>query len=525
MLDFDLALMAIEPLPQGNWIEKSQTVLEGLGLNVARRRSELLIWGEGRQHGDKHYSDGYSLRRIWLSPGRSALGVLSKRIYLLGNGTEIDSRPERVVLSASSRPDPPRAVEVAKSQWALIGELVEGFQNLTKPIKLTQLDVALEESRQVQIAGSTYCSPPERLNKLYREHGFDRIPNGFTVSLCPLESVSEHIIYEFRARLERAAIQRHLNLAVKRTSSISVSQRLNNLTVSGESVRGGHCVLFVLPNKGQKPEGETLLLFEAMEKVGVPFRRAYANDSLEFSIPDQLPSLVIAAGGMPHRSPTEASGAPVWTVGVDLSHRVRRTTSVLAVTLVNPDGELVGGWMKRQELDETARVETISTLLSSCHMKLTTCESDARIVVLRDGRMFENEDSNLYRNILETDVSLFEYRKRGNPQIVFPKQPNFLPGGSIAATLPGASTMFVTTAAPRDERTLAAVAKITWRREWNGLGLEPTEIGKILAASATAPGLGLHSRHLPAAIYWADGIAGANDDDLRFRGIPTDWVD
>ena len=39
-------------------------------------------------------------------------------------------------------------------------------------------------------------------------------------------------------------------------------------------------------------------------------------------------------------------------------------------------------------------------------------------MVLRDGRLFENENGYLYREALETDVSLFEYRKRGNPQIV-----------------------------------------------------------------------------------------------------------
>ena len=82
--------------------------------------------------------------------------------------------------------------------------------------------------------------------------------------------------------------------------------------------------------------------------------------------------------------------------------------------------------------------------------------------------------------------------------------------------------MFLVTAPPRNERALQAVAKVTWRSGWNGLQLEPSQIASVLTASATAPGLGLHSRHLPAAIYWADGIAGANDHDLRFRGVLAD---
>ena len=73
-------------------------------------------------------------------------------------------------------------------------------------------------------------------------------------------------------------------------------------------------------------------------------------------------------------------------------------------------------------------------------------------------------------------------------------------------------------------RTLPAVTKITWRNDWNGLGLPPSQIASVLTASATAPGLGFQARNLPASIYWADGIAGSSDQDLRFRGVPVDRV-
>jgi hypothetical protein len=135
--------------------------------------------------------------------------------------------------------------------------------------------------------------------------------------------------------------------------------------------------------------------------------------------------------------------------------------------------------------------------------------------------MFENEDSNLYGGILESDVSLFEYRKRGNPQIAWFDRSHSQIREPLAALVPGASTMFVITAPPRDERTLPSVAKVTWRSKWNGLELKPSEIANILTASSAAPGLGLHPRHLPAPIYWADGIAGANEEDLRFVGVPV----
>ena len=148
------------------------------------------------------------------------------------------------------------------------------------------------------------------------------------------------------------------------------------MAASKEKVREGHCVLFILPRKNQTPDYETLALFGAMEGRGIPFRRAYADDPLEYSIPDQLPSLILAAGGLPHRSPTGAAGASIWTLGVDLSHRIGQPTSTLAVTLVNPDGMLVGAWTKKQSRDETVRISTVSTLLEQCQHRLASIEGN-----------------------------------------------------------------------------------------------------------------------------------------------------
>lgn len=46
----------------------------------------------------------------------------------------------------------------------------------------------------------------------------------------------------------------------------------------------------------------------------------------------------------------------------------------------------------------------------------------------------------------------------------------------------------------------------------------PTDVADSLIGLSLAPGLGMHRREKPAPIYWADGIAGVNPDDLRFAG-------
>lgn len=94
----------------------------------------------------------------------------------------------------------------------------------------------------------------------------------------------------------------------------------------------------------------------------------------------------------------------------------------------------------------------------------------------------------------------------------------------FAGKVPGARTMFLVSAPPRLPDQLPNVLKLAWDDDMNGLQLDAASIAELVTASAAAPGLGLHPHHLPAALYWADGIASASDHDLRFRGIPVSQV-
>ena len=266
---------------------------------------------------------------------------------------------------------------------------------------------------------------------------------------------------------------------------------------------------------------KTALLFKQLEEKGVFFRRAYADDPFRFSIPDQFPSLLMAAGGLPHQAITKYKNRKIWTIGIDLSHGINQSFSILALTLVNPFGELVGAWTKRQARDETTHADPLKFLLKCCKDKLNSYVDAGPIVIFRDGRMFENEDANLYRNILETDITILEFRKYGNPQINLIDRPWEFISFPVAAILPEEFTMFIILAPCKNADTLASVKKITWRQQWNGLKLNPDEISTIVTASAASPGLGLQPKHFPAPIYWADGIAKASPENLPFMGVPV----
>ena len=248
-----------------------------------------------------------------------------------------------------------------------------------------------------------------------------------------------------------------------------------------------------------------------------PFRRAYANDPLNFSIPDQFPSLIMAAGGTPHRSSSAGRLNGIWTLGVDLSHRVEARESVLAITLVDPAGRLKGAWKISQSLDETVNEQNLISLLEHCRSRLLELSFTGQILVLRDGRLFENERYETYSDVLKCEVSVVEIRKRHNPQVVDGENRSIR--APWAGIVTKTNTMFISTTPPAPANALANVLKVTWHPTRNRLNLEPSEIAEILISSSAAPGLGQRPHHLPSAIYWADGIAGASDEDLRFRGI------
>jgi len=517
-----LGLVALEPLPQGDWLRQADEVLRSAGIRTKRKGTTLLSWREIRRSKSITYSNGYLISRLWLGPRRWALAVTGKRLYFKDDGSLLDDRPEHLIVSGN-RPTPPDAEKQLVIQRNFATILLNGFgPSSVKPVQLATLDCDLSAARKVWIGQSVRTFPPASLNDVYREIGFDSVPENFTVVVCPLDCVSSVVAEEFARRIERAGNQRHARVMARISNPAEIELRVQALQDSGGSVMRGRCVLFVLPNKDRSPSHDACDLFGSLERAGVPFRRAYSDDPLNYSIPDQLPSLLIAAGGKPHRSLTRMGNQPVWTVGVDLGHHPERSSSVLALTLVDPEGVLVGAWTKEQPRDETARHSVLLHLLMKCVGQLRSFDSSPHVVVLRDGRLFKNESFSVYEEAFRSNFSLFEYRKRGNPQIIkLGRKPSAVLE-PIAAMVPGESTMFIVVASPRTQRDLPGVAKVSWRERWNGLGLEPHSLATILAVSATAPGLGLHPRHLPAAIYWADGVAGASDEDLRFRGVPVE---
>lgn len=468
-------------------------------------------------HSSLLYADGFCISRIWLADRQSALGVTHKRIYFEPSGAEIDFRPEHIIVNGD-RPASENTDSQIRSAWSLIESLIGTHKVNFYPVQLNPVEANLSEARSLCIKGRSFTSPPMPLNLIYRSIGFDSIPDNFKISVCPLEDISVSLAKDLALHVSNSFKQRGVSATITSCDQSAIERRLKVITEESTQVKTGCCILFLLQSKKRQPSSNTLSLFDALERHRIPFRRAYSDDFRRTSVPNQLPSLLQAAGGRPHATPITFNGQPVWTIGIDLGHPLDSDVSTLAMSLIDPNGMPVKSWAIQQRHDETVDNNKIEKLICCCKDEISKQDSNPYLIVFRDGRLFEKETPASYFNLFGDNTSLFEYRKKGNPQVVkmlqYPK-PITHP---FACQVPGANTIFISSCPVRDNCSLPNIAKVTWLNEWNRLGLNAVDLSKILVALSVSPGLGMNHRYLPAPIYWADGISKSSISDLRFRG-------
>jgi len=509
--------MAIEPAPSGNWPAAIATRLSDVTGETIPNRASLLVIPERRRRDELEYADACEAHSLWLGPHRRAIGLRARRVYFVRLGGEIDRRPERMIVGAR-RPEPLSPAKQVYTQHAIARELSGALDHARFELtSVVSVGCNLAAGHTLRIGAMNHSLVGTTLDQIYREHGFDEVPTSATCSVCPLDGAEQEHAVAFAKRLARVAKARGLELRLHVRGPEAAEKRLIELEGTGEAPRPGMMLVILLPFRAKPCSSAAARLLHRLDRAGVPYRRAYVDDPQEFSIPDQVPSILAAVGGRAHR-PAAVVRDGVWLVGVDLSHPASRRHSTLAVTLVDSKGGLRGAWTRRQRLDETPRPESLRQLLLACREGLSRLEVNAEVLVVRDGRLFENEDANLYQSVLGARTTLVELRKNGNPLIVNGHDVEGPPLAPAVVAVENCNTLFLAARSPVSPMQLPTTAKLHWDEKFNGLGLSKVELGDLVLASTGAPTLGNRPSLLPSPIYWADGIAGASDDDLRFRG-------
>ena len=494
-------LTAVEPFPSGDWKSLASEILDRAGLQVDPRRGSVRAWAATVK---EPHVPGVELSRLSLGGRRAAIAITPRTIFLNDDGTS-DNRPASEITRGNQAPAIP-----AKHQLA---EIANTIQVLTGHLQVSVVAVReLKTEPTIRRVGSEAMQPTASLNAAYREFGFDSVPSDWAVTICPIDGTTPNMARAMAQRFIRAAEARRAHLITRIASSDDLRHHASDVERGRGSLQKNTVVLFLAPDKESDLSADSLSLLENLDRLGVRYRRAYVNDPWDFSVPDQLPSLLQAAGGRPHRVDIRVGERSVWSVGLDLSHHTQNSS--LAVTLVSPNGELVRAWTTQHRRDETIDVGHLTTLLGGAAQTIREFGTAEDVVlILRDGRLFENERAEMYLRPFTHPVGLVEVRKYRTPLVMVGPHPALAPSAFEAA----GGMIFLSCTPPRTKDILPSQLRVRLDRSTQ-IRLEPRDVAQALIDLAAAPGLGMQRYTLPAPIYWADGIAGASDSDLRFRG-------
>lgn len=495
----------------GNWREIVLSCLQDPRWKTERKNSTVSYFprGEsGKLDENRVFRNGFLVQKVWLGPGRGAIGIVPKRRWYKENGM-IDHRPEFEILEGAVTPNR-NLIDTKKQLEEILQKICEQSMFSSSLVALSPShEIGFIESIQLVIRESTF-SVPQNLNTLYRRNGFDYVPRGLRLVVIPAHGVSSQQANQLALKVKSVFQDRNSRVEV-------VIDEANDLNAC-------RCfpVLVLLPgNKKSILSQDNKTLLQELDAIGCNWRRSYIRDNLTYSVPDQIGSILQAAGGRPFAVRLIGGRNLPWSLGLDLSHPRRTRTSLLCAALVDPKGSLFKSWTIHHNRDEAISKTKIRKLMSVVRGCVPKRDWSRGLFVLRDGRLFERESFQNYLGNSQFPTTLVELRKYNNPPL--------LPSGDSGVKSP---VFALDRLSPSSCKTgyfvplqqpnrFGRCLKVHWQREWNQLNLGSKQIGEILIALTYAPGLGNRARVLPAPIYWADGIAGANDEDLRFRGQCT----
>ena len=515
------------------WHGAVTNALRGLGYSTLRRGNEIEVWiGDERQKlPDGGYAvSGWRLGRLWLGPKTWAVGALSQRIYLRSDGSK-DRRPERKIVDLSKKPQWPLE-ERRRTLVCLLDRLRDTCGDMFGgPVKVAGDHP--DPQNGIRLVGSRADFPAdENLRVVHKRGGLLAAPSHMRIVLCTDDGVPPRVGEEYRHRAEEAFDKRGVDMSLGSTTLETLGARLDELDQGGSVKHDVMPVLFMLSDNQAPPSHRLRQIMRDMERHRLPWRRAYATDDRRWSISDQVGSLLQAAGGHPHAVVLAGGECLPWSIGIDIHHAAgsdagryrgrskREVPSRVAACLINPEGRLAGSWIHDQRRQENIEPHVLRRLLGDAADAIPAGDLSSGVLVIRDGRVFESENVEDYRRDLGGPVTLVELRKRRNPPLLLGGSGR-LPDSPVLAWMPETKVGSLGFLAPLHDpnrNEFDRVLKIWMRRRWDGMGIGPQHLGHILFAQTLTPGLGLHRRTLPAPVYWADGIAGASENDLRFRG-------
>ena len=504
------------------WQKAVSAAAERLNCSATIRRNSIDAWQPDRSQriaDGVTLVDGWRAAKLWLGTKYGAVGILAQRIYLRPDGSR-DSRPEHEIVGDRVSPKTPLETRLQELLWFLNGLKTNCPDDFGEQVSLRVDDDGLLDG--VMLRGRRDAFPADTpLRTVHERGGFLRVPDELEMIICRDEGVDSRPADDYADRAKREFEKRGVKAKIRPRDLRKLEERLRELDGGDAVKRRDVPILFMLARQESPPTDRLRRVMHDLERHDLPWRRAYATDDRTWSVAEQAASLLQAAGGHSHEVVLPAGARLPWSIGIDVSRRDK--TARVAAALINPEGRLVGAWTADQPRQENIDSRVLGRLLGAAANAVPAGKRADGILVVRDGRVFESECADDYRRDLGGPVTLVELRKSNNPSLLLGKNSKLpvepMTGWFKAAV--GGSLAFLVTLPRAEEGAFGSPLKLWMRRDWDGIRLGPEGVTRVLFAQTLTPGLGLQRRRLPAPVYWADGIAGASDKDLRFRGLPV----
>jgi hypothetical protein len=463
------------------------------------------------------YTDGFDLKLIRLAEKNHALAIKPHR-YFFEDGQELPSnKPVYELFTSGGIPAPKPEYINIESVFNFHKTLAENNSLISdKPLEISESYSGLTTfTKRIIGNNGKDIALNTSLGKSLINTGASRIPENFEILICSFVPDSEKLLILYSNYLHNACDRLNITCNIKIKYPEEIITLLNkDLDVLQNSV-------ILLAVKGKK--GKEIMKVESdylakLDQFRVPYRLfSLDNRQLKWSSFDQIGILLESAGGSIYSIIMSEHHIkfPLVYIGIDLGHPRMKKKSWVVVTAVGETGKLIVYWRKDQIRDETLRTESITSALNWIYLQLRKrYGSDYRAVILRDGRMFDNENLETYRVYFRNDFTYIEVIK--NPVPLMIAENRCAPEGSLC--IPHESDyFFLVTSRSIIQEQIGLPLKI--RILHDGLNLGRDSIAKQIVGLCYAPTLGLRPTRLPAPLYWANGLAAISENNHQFAGL------
>ncbi len=469
------------------------------------------------------YCDGFHVSAVRLGPGFHGLAI-TPHLYFFEDGAAIpSSKPSWGLLKEPSRLVSSPLAQRLEKMHRLHSCLVEAGCGVHQdPIDLQESRSDLLDNVRI-VAGSRHVehNVGESMGRILQQNGFQNVPLSFEILLCS-PAGNDFRVGQYSRHLTKAFARIRCQCEVKVVSWGDIVHMLESHTDTNANYASPQVLLLgVHGTKGCSLRAAEASALRQLDERGVSYRLfSLENPAMNWSAFDQVSILCEAVHGKAYsvKLPFDDADSPIVFLGLDLGHPLDSKVSWAVATIVDSDGHLLGYWRHRQERDETLRTKTLVAALNWIYLILRKrYRGQCKVIVFRDGRLFENERTDLYAQFFGKHHTLVEVIKHPVPLMLVGN--TCAPAGTVCIPR-GSVFSFVLTSRSKNHTDVNLPLKI--RVVYDGLEIGQHGVSQIIAGLSFAPTLGLNPIRSPVPIYWANGLASISETNHQFSGIH--WV-